>query len=362
MASEVPSLAVLGAGIFVKDQYVGILKNLTDFVSVRYIWSRSEGPAGEVVDLVKEWSPVVEAVFGEDGLQKILKDTAVQAVAVVLPPQVQPSIVERALQAGKHVIQEKPIAATVEEGQRVLAVHKALAAGNGGRAPIWAVAENYRFEPGFIEAARMVREAGQMMMVEVMIEAPMTATSPYFHSQWRRDADFAGAFLVDGGVHFVAALRMLAGCEVTSVCALTTHMSEALPPPDTLAAVMRFENGCTGVLSMSFAATSRKMSWRVVAARGTVEATREVRGGKAGYSATFYPSSGEVTTSFHPFYGVQAEIKAFVQDVATAVRQGGEVAADSRSSPLEALRDLATVEAMVQVGTSGTALKDVQRV
>ena len=77
-------------------------------------------------------------------------------------------------------------------------------------APIWAVAENYRFEPGLIEviefsmyqiqymkevsswmlcsqAARIVKEEiGKMMMVEMIAEAPMNSANPYFSTAWRQ--------------------------------------------------------------------------------------------------------------------------------------------------------------------------------
>lgn len=36
-----PGLALLGAGIFVKDQYVGALRNLADVIELKYVWSRS---------------------------------------------------------------------------------------------------------------------------------------------------------------------------------------------------------------------------------------------------------------------------------------------------------------------------------
>lgn len=42
MAAQVlPGLALLGAGIFVKDQYVSALRNVVDVVELKYVWSRS---------------------------------------------------------------------------------------------------------------------------------------------------------------------------------------------------------------------------------------------------------------------------------------------------------------------------------
>jgi predicted dehydrogenase len=50
-----------------------------------------------------------------------------------------PQIAERALKAGKHVLQEKPIAPHVAAARAALSSYRA----NPGL-PVWALAENYR--------------------------------------------------------------------------------------------------------------------------------------------------------------------------------------------------------------------------
>lgn len=75
--------------------------------------------------------------------------------------------------------------------------------------PIWAVAENYRFEPAFVEvlvfnisglvpcipsyspfllqSKKLVAEIGNMMSVQVIVEGSMNSANPYFLSSWRRN-------------------------------------------------------------------------------------------------------------------------------------------------------------------------------
>eukprot|EP00850_Spirogloea_muscicola_P017811 SM000156S02167 [mRNA] locus=s156:174236:178098:- [translate_table: standard] len=423
MPARRPTLALLGAGLFVKDQYVEKLRSLVDSITVAAVWSRSkvrasngfprselllepsalngalsfhlrvlhahgwpQGAAEGVFKEVRRFSPAVALRYGEAGLQLILDDKSIDAVAIVLPALVQsgnhgstgrstnvsivlqPDIVVRALRAGKHVIQEKPVAASmtpqsphsskplysslsVQKALETLEVYKSLQGGQHGL--IWAVAENYRFEAGLMKAAELVKELGKLMMVELFVEAPMNTGNRYYSSQWRRDPDLKGAFMIDGGVHFIGGLRLVSGCETTSVCALATHVDEMLPPPDNLAAIMQFDKGCTGAMIISWSATSRKMSWRVVGENGTVEAERGVEDGQHGYTATSYPARGTPEQSFHPFNGVQEELQVFAEDVAATISLGGQHQADSRSSPLEAIRDLAIVEAMLQSGEKG---------
>eukprot|EP00850_Spirogloea_muscicola_P011851 SM000075S21940 [mRNA] locus=s75:111717:115063:- [translate_table: standard] len=351
MPARRPTLALLGAGLFVKDQYMEKLRCLADSVT---------GAAEGVFKEVRRFSPAVALRYGEAELQLILDDKSIDAVAIVLPALVQPDIVVRALRADKHVIQ------AVRKALETLEVYKSLQGGQHGL--IWAVAENYRFEAGLMKAAELVKELGKLMMVEVFVEAPMNTGNRYYSSQWRRDPDFKVEYwlaVVEGtdialrvtlfiylGVPYVNH-SLVSGCEATSVSALATHVDEMLPPPDNLAAIMQFDKGCTGAMVMSWSATSRKMSWRVVGENGTVEAERGVEDGQHGYTATLYPARRTPEQSFHPFNGVQEELQVFAEDVAATISLGGRHRADSRSSPLEAIRDLAIVEAMLQSAEKG---------
>eukprot|EP00897_Mesotaenium_endlicherianum_P010431 jgi/Mesen1/9416/ME000614S08672 len=141
-------LALLGTGIFARDAYLGILRSMASSIELRFIWSRSQEGAEKFLALAHDWAPAAEPVWGEPGLQKIFGCPEVHCCAVVLPIKVQPEVVMRALQAGKHVIQG------VAVGMEMLAAHRLLAQRlppHAGRAPIWAVAENFRFEKAFHE-------------------------------------------------------------------------------------------------------------------------------------------------------------------------------------------------------------------
>jgi predicted dehydrogenase len=49
-------------------------------------------------------------------------------------------VAQRALQAGKHVMLEKPVGPSVADALQALAAHRALP-----RPPVWLLAENYRW-------------------------------------------------------------------------------------------------------------------------------------------------------------------------------------------------------------------------
>ncbi|KAG0607402.1 hypothetical protein M758_8G025200, partial [Ceratodon purpureus] len=150
MADSVPGLALLGSGVFASSQYIPKLGELVDLISLKVIWSRSEDAAKKALQLVKSYAPNAEAKWGQEGLDSVLQDKAIHAVAVVLPAQYQLEIVLRALEAGKHVIQEKPVGSCVADVRKAWSAYQALAS-NNSKLPIWAVAENYRFEPALIQ-------------------------------------------------------------------------------------------------------------------------------------------------------------------------------------------------------------------
>lgn len=360
MADSVPGLALLGSGIFASSQYVPKLGELSDLISLKTIWSRSEESAKKALALVQSYAPNAEAKWGQEGLEAVLCDKSIHAVAVVLPAQHQLEIVLRALEAGKHVIQEKPVGTSVAEVRKAWSAYQALAS-KDAKLPIWAVAENYRFEPALIQAGKFVKELGQIMGVQVLIEAPMNSSSPYFTSAWRRDPSFKGGFMLDGGVHFIAGLRMIMGCEVASVSASVSHVDQTLPPPDNLSALIQLWNGTAGVVNICYSATTRKMFWRAVGTLGTVEAERTVQNGQHGYKTTIQPAKGGTQEVFCPFAGVYEELKVFAEDVTKSVFQGqsGDVA-DKRSSVLEAMRDVAVIEAMINSSESKGTPKVVE--
>ncbi|KAA8549563.1 hypothetical protein F0562_001419 [Nyssa sinensis] len=188
-----------------------------------------------------------------------------------------------------------------------------------------------------------------MMSVQVIIEGSMNSSNPYFSSSWRRN--FTGGFILDMGVHFIAGLRMLVGCEITSVSALTSHVDLTLPPPDNISSVFQLENGCSGVFVLVVSTRSPKVLWRVVGLDGTLQIERGNKDGRHGYSVSLYAADGQIKSYFYPFSGVTEELKSFIYDISQAtLKKGSSYEAEPRSSFIEGARDVAVLEAMLESG------------
>ncbi|PPD75200.1 hypothetical protein GOBAR_DD27872 [Gossypium barbadense] len=331
--ATLPQIAVLGAGIFVKTQYIPRLAEISHLFCLKYIWSRSEESSRRAVEIAKQHFPGVECKWGDQGLNDIMQDSSLIGTAVVLAGQVQVDISLKLLKAGKHVIQGIP------EIETALASYKSVSTNPGQ--PIWAVAENYRFEPAFVESKKLVAGVGDMMNVQVIIEGSMNSSNPYFSSSWRRN--FEGGFILDMGVHFIAGLRMIVGCEVTSVSAITSHIDRTLPPPDIISSNFKLENGCSGVFVMVVSSSSPKIIWRVVGSKGTVQVERGKVDGKHGYLV-------KMETNFILLY-----------PSSSVLQQGNGYEAEPRSSFVEGARDVAVLEAMLESGSKGGTLVNVKK-
>uniref|UniRef100_A0A0E0EQ70 Gfo/Idh/MocA-like oxidoreductase N-terminal domain-containing protein n=1 Tax=Oryza meridionalis TaxID=40149 RepID=A0A0E0EQ70_9ORYZ len=346
-----PRIAVVGAGIFARTQYIPRLREISHLVLLKAIWSRTKESAEAAAELTRDFAPEIQPRWGDAGLEEIMGDASISAVAVVLAGQVQVELSLKMLKAGKHVIQ-----ATME-AETALSVYNSYP-NQFPYKPIWALAENYRFEPAFVESRKLMSDIGDMMNIQVIVEGSMNSSNPYFNSSWRRN--FVGGFILDMGVHFIAGLRMMVGSEIATVSSISRHVDKALPPPDNICSLFQLENGCAGVFVFAVNSRSPKILWRVDGTKGTVQIERGIASGKHGYQVLFTNENGQCQTTFYPFCGVNEELKAFVHDIVQA-KKDGDHKAESRSSYVEGARDVAVLEAMLESSAKQGATVQVKK-
>ncbi|MEZ4664950.1 MAG: Gfo/Idh/MocA family oxidoreductase [Caldilineaceae bacterium] len=331
-------LALIGAGVFARDAHLPSLANLTDQFELTAIYSRTNATAAAGAEKWRELTGRSAEISTD--LPALLARPDIEAVAAVLPIEQLPAAVEQALAAGKHVLSEKPIAPTLEAGQALLNTYRAHQ--TSGANLCWMVGENWRYEEAFRLAAQTIQsgELGQPLTAHAAFFSPITPQSKYWDTAWRKNWQVPGGWLVDGGVHHIAALRMIVG-EITAVQAQTSLSQPELAPLDTISASLGFENGAKGTYLASYAAAA---PWpphiHVVCERGALRVLRGLveitHGGQT--NATECPK----------FDGVERELAAFAQ----VIRRGG----DHLNPPEEALRDLAVLHAILESGQAGATV------
>lgn len=170
---------------------------------------------------------------------RMLDEVALDAVYVIMPPVFLKPIVLDCLAAGKHVFMEKPPGTSVAEAQEM-----ADAARASGRLAM--VGFNRRFAPVVVQSKKLVDERG-----------PITQCLVAFHKYHLYDAkwDYFGVGMFETDViHVVDLLRHFGG-EVTDVEAyVQTWYSDQ---ENVFTALVRFENGATGILTANRASGTR---------------------------------------------------------------------------------------------------------
>ena len=150
---------------------------------VEAVWSRTEGPARALAAQLQTEVPgcAPEAFHGESGLQAILEGGSVEAVIIVLAAHVQVEVAKKALMSGNHVLSEKPLGLGPAEAWGAIRWYEALPC-----APVWHVAENYRFERAYDRALGLVagadadRPLGAALKLDLVADCPMTPENKYF--------------------------------------------------------------------------------------------------------------------------------------------------------------------------------------
>jgi predicted dehydrogenase len=141
-----------------------------------------------------------------DDHRSLLEQAGLDAVDVMLPHSLHEEVALAALQAGKHVLVEKPIAPSVAATDRLIE-----AARRSGR--VLAVAENTRFVAAYLAIEPLVRAGaiGEVQLVRTLIcgnESERLSRTDLWKG--RRDGTVGGAIL-DAGAHSFYLLRWMFG-------------------------------------------------------------------------------------------------------------------------------------------------------
>ncbi len=224
--------------------------------------------------------------------REVLRDLAIDAVHICTPNAQHFPMAKDALQAGKHVLCEKPLATTVEQGEELVS----LAVRQGVRN---CVCHNLRFYP-MVQQMRAMREAGDLGEILVV-------HGTYFQDwllydtdwNWRVDAKTGGPSrcMADIGSHWFDLAEHVTGLRVTSLCAdlqtfhrtrkqpkhsVETFANKLLGPEDYIETVVETED--FGVVIFHMGAR----------ARGSVTASQVSAGRKNRFNIEIYGTRSSV--------------------------------------------------------------------
>ncbi|MFD7625547.1 Gfo/Idh/MocA family protein [Streptomyces sp. NPDC059851] len=188
-------------------------------------------------------------------VRDVLADPLVDSVSITVDHAQHHELAAAALEAGKHVLVEKPLAMTVEEGAALTAL-----AERTGR--VLSVVSQHRYDP----VVRAVRDwmadglLGQLVSGTVSLQCGRDDTY-YADSYWRGTfAGEGGSALVNQGYHALDVTRWLTGgLAVVGAAVGHTAPRGGMETEDTLAAVLRGPQGALVTYQVTVASS---ITWR----------------------------------------------------------------------------------------------------
>jgi len=183
-------------------------------------------------------------VASYEGYRAAIDDPAVDAVVVAVPPQFHFDLACQALDAGKHVLVEKPAFTTTDDYMRAMAARD-----RAGRVVL--VGENDHYKPLAVLLRRLLADdaIGELVFADFVTVAYRLKSS----DDWRNDEAMAGgdAFFEEGihWLHFASSL----GPKITSIHGYRPTPATAGPDrrAKSMLVAFRYDNGAVGSLYYS---------------------------------------------------------------------------------------------------------------
>jgi predicted dehydrogenase len=290
-----------------------------------------------------------------ESIEDLLADLSIDAVSVCTANHTHAAITIQALQAGKHVLCEKPMATTLEDCQAMVD-----AAQKTGK--VLVIGQNQRLTKTHIKARQLIRdgEIGEIIGFRTTFGhgGPETWSIDPGKNTWFFDKNIAvmGA-MADLGIHKTDLLLFLTDQMIVETTAHLTTIDkrgadgELIQVDDTAICVYKLDNGALGTMTASWTFYGPEDNTTIIyGTRGIMRLYEDPR-----FSIQLFLKGGEKI--YYEIDAIQTNdnqtssgvIDAFIESVVTG--QGGELAAD------KVLESMKVVFASIESSQTGKTVK-----
>ncbi|MBS8259122.1 gfo/Idh/MocA family oxidoreductase [Roseibium polysiphoniae] len=214
------------------------------------------------------------ADFNEMAQAEAARADGIEAVAIVTPNHMHFPVAKAFLEAGIHVICDKPLTSTLKDAEALAEV-----AGNAGR--LFVLTHNYSGYPMIRQAREMVQSGTlgairlvQMEYVQDWLTEDLESTGQK-QASWRTDParSGAGGCIGDIGTHAYQLGGFVSGLKTDTVLADLTSFVPGRRVDDNVSVLLRFEGGAKGMLWASQVAPGNEngLSLRIYGDKGGLE-------------------------------------------------------------------------------------------
>jgi predicted dehydrogenase len=196
-------------------------------------------------------------------VEELVRDPAIGLVVVGTPPSYHAEPVIAALEAGKHVVCEKPFAITLDDVDRMIDTA-------ASRRRLLTVYQSRRWDPDYIALRDTVRSGGigDAFYMESFIGG-------YSHpcDYWHSHEPISGGTIYDWGSHYFDWILQLFDGPVTSVAAVAhKRVWHDVTNADQVRVDLTFASGAQASFVQSDIAAALKPKWYLLGTRGAIVA------------------------------------------------------------------------------------------
>ena len=202
-------VAVVVAGNYAQGMHLPNLKKLKELFTIRAVCSRTGAKAQAVATRY-------EAAYAATDYAEVLADPEVDLVILCTRHNLHGSQVLQALQAGKHVLVEKPLCIHEEELRAIEHFYTGLTA-RSGHGPLLAVGFNRRFSRYLLALRELTAGSVSPLFIRYRMNAGFLPEDHWTHGPE------GGGRIVGEACHIIDAARSLVSGPVRSVRAASLH-------------------------------------------------------------------------------------------------------------------------------------------
>ncbi len=247
-------LAIIGLGNAL-EPHAKALAELS--ARVRVVWAAARSEARLATADRHGWPVTTD-------IARAVHDPAVDAVLVLTPANAHLAVAEAAFAAGKHVLCEKPLAASFADAEHL------VAAGRRANRRLGVVLQ-MRFRPGSRRLHQVLRtgELGEVQAAAMSV--PWWRPQSYYDQPGRGTrAQDGGGVLITQAIHTLDLFRWLLGIAAIDAAQVRCTALHRMETEDYASALVRLGNGAPGTIMATTAFHPGRPEWiEVIGARGT---------------------------------------------------------------------------------------------
>ena len=174
-------------------------------------------------------------------VQALLGDKSVEAVIIATPSKLHAELAKQAMEAGKHVMLEKPMALSLRDAETIVSLARQ-------RKAVVQICHQLRYKP-VMERIKELVSSGAMGRVYLgVVSLRLQRSQEYYNAApWRGTWDQDGGMLLNQGIHLLDLLQWFMG-EPARVYGRMLRGPIPKQTEDVAAGVIEFEQGGIGVI------------------------------------------------------------------------------------------------------------------